>query len=76
MSNVSAANRTRSPGLDVHGFLDLRVNLVAQEFDDGALLFAVSGVGNPSHALRAIDGSDVGQLVDVATGSSRQRPSR
>ena len=43
------------------------MNLVAQELDDGALLFAVSGVGNPSHALRAIGGSDVGQLVDVAT---------
>ena len=26
-----------------------------------------AGVGDPSHALRAIGGSDVGQLVDVAT---------
>ncbi len=66
ISNVSAANRTRSPGSTFMASY-LRVNLVAQELDDGALLFAVGGVGNPSHALRAIGGSDVGQLVDVAT---------
>lgn len=43
------------------------MNFVTQEFDDGALFLAISGVSNPSHALSAIFGSDVAQLLNLAT---------
>ena len=51
----------------VHSFLDLGMNFVAQEFDDGALFLAVSGVSNPSHAFSTVFGSDVAQLLNLAT---------
>ena len=42
------------------------MDLVAQELDDRALLLAVARVGDPGHALRAVGGSHVGELLDVA----------
>jgi len=56
-------------GLDVHGFLQLGVNVVLEELDDGALagqLRVGVGVGDPGHALRAVLGGEVAQLLHVA----------
>ena len=52
--------------LYAHSFLDLGMDVIAQELDNGALFLAIGGVGNPSHALCAVFGSDVAQLLDFA----------
>ena len=55
--------------LDACGFLDRIMRLLAEELDDGALAHKIGigiGVGDPCHALRAICGSDVGKLLNLA----------
>ena len=59
--------------------LDGSVHLVAEELDDGAFANKLGvgvGVGDPGHALRAVSGSHVGKLLDVAAATSCPRPWR